>query len=506
MNNKYGYDIGIYILTLIAVTMGIFVINWVFTFYKLWSSLQLKAISIRKPKSVLLFGILCTLSLIVRNPLQFFFSLDDVIYYKMYSIQYILLHMTSMAMVYILVYRTWMVYYDIKWNLALEDEQWQSQINTNTLKPSWYIKNRQTFRNATYVSIILFIPWFLICSIGIISVLLTGKKTSISLFCHATNLLIPIILLTILTCKMPTYNDYYKLRQETKLLSILSIICFIGVIFLGIVLKAVPGEWKWIFMQLFHISLLFVLCIISYYWVLKQFNLPTIYCRLSQYKPSHNLEMMRSKSDIEANKSTNMNLNLIDVLKDDELFKYYARHLSKEFAIESLLFFVECHQFMQYLVQYIDLTVKETSLSSLNTTSNSHAYIDDIELNAKNIPQSSIVQDLKETNSINIASINLFLKYIDNDDAYFLINISFEARNSLYEIFGLNISNDTKMATDSNGNGNNSKQKLMNAFMVKNNITPKQISNAFYQTRLEIFTLLHSGFGRFKAKMMQKKK
>ena len=109
--------------SLISIIFGIIVLNWTYLFYKL-SKHGVHCLLVRRPKSVILFGICLMVGLLLRLPTLASFMNNNIGYFNgSKAIAHFLLHCTSIAVPYILLFRTYLVFYDIKFCQALQDQK-----------------------------------------------------------------------------------------------------------------------------------------------------------------------------------------------------------------------------------------------------------------------------------------------------------------------------------------------------------------------------------------------
>lgn len=193
-------------------------------------------------------------------------------------------------------------------------------------------------------------------------------------------------------------------------------------------------------------------------------------------------------------------VTLRDILLSKHGFHVFARHLTREFSIENLLFFVETHQWLRTLLS-------NRTFSSYSIIPNAENLLN-IEFHEK-VPQSNIVlcgsenddeqkQEYANDDTVYIQCVQLFKKYICND-AYFCVNISYPTRMNIYSYFdysdGLypHSRNDAKAKSAEMKNLVNSLKKS-----VTNGDQMLLIFKIFENARHEIFQLLHHSFARFK--------
>lgn len=125
-------------------------------------------------------------------------------------------------------------------------------------------------------------------------------------------------------------------------------------------------------------------------------------------------------------------------------------------------------------------------------------------------PISTIIKELKEeidsaTNDHRIvltemymAATRIFLKYI-TDDAYFAINLPFQVKSELYDIFGY-------LSIDKNNVSNKSEIQQMVEYMALHEVSINDLENVFDEARKEVFRLMSSSFSRFKTTDQYKKR
>eukprot|EP01084_Bolivina_argentea_P292109 502121_1 len=482
MSNEPGYEIGVYIICCIMWIEGCLITIWTATFYRLWK-LNIRAISIRRPKCVILFSILCCIGLYIRFPLQLFLSINTKkghLFDQLFGFQTLLSFISFVGVIYIIVYKTWVVYYDIKCAQSLQDAQWIHHIDTTTAAgndESWYIMNRKTFGNSKYVIIILLIPWLLFTTVGTTAGFIFGRHKIV----HISSLIscfIPICILFVLSLKLPKYDDYYKLRKETKISSTATVICLCGGL-IGFASQKEPGSWAWLILNFTMSTIIFVLVLFGLYAVFIAFNFPTLPCFVYKLKDEIMLEKnMNVNVQMDVQIDVN-NCTLFDIFKDYELFTLFARHLCKEFAVEMLLFFLETQQLIECVSQYMN----SQSLSNLSPTQQT---LNPIECSNK-LPKSTIVKDIKDLKGAIQASIQLFSKYIDSG-AQFMINIPWEQREMFNEFFGVEKIKNTQ---------NNDTHEQMKLFMIQNGIQWKDIYTVFDESRISMFKLMSHSFTRF---------
>eukprot|EP01084_Bolivina_argentea_P066724 121647_1 len=116
-----------------------FSVCWLWCFYILRNT---KEIASRRPYSSMIAGILCIVGFVLKDPFvlaMYNTSFIDVIPYAP-AITNTISQFTNIAPFHIFTYRAYMVYFDIKWNQAMEDVEWRTYIDAN--ESNWFLKNK----------------------------------------------------------------------------------------------------------------------------------------------------------------------------------------------------------------------------------------------------------------------------------------------------------------------------------------------------------------------------
>eukprot|EP01084_Bolivina_argentea_P208990 356102_1 len=137
--------------------MGIFMLLWVITFYRLR---HLEEIYARRFYSSFLAGILNTFGCIIVWP----FILITLNMKSVPLIPYIPTLCNCLAMVcstgvyHIFSYRGWMVYFDIKFNKALRNAKWRLELDPD--ETNWFLNHKTVWGKGKRIATLLFIHWF----------------------------------------------------------------------------------------------------------------------------------------------------------------------------------------------------------------------------------------------------------------------------------------------------------------------------------------------------------
>ncbi len=106
----------------VSLLLSIPMISWFCTFYRLR---HIPEISSRYPNTSLLSGIACIIGISLGSPVVLLARNISFIEYIPYSLTfcYLMSFCTHIGLYHIFSFRAYMVYFDIKWNKAIEDSK-----------------------------------------------------------------------------------------------------------------------------------------------------------------------------------------------------------------------------------------------------------------------------------------------------------------------------------------------------------------------------------------------
>eukprot|EP00483_Globobulimina_turgida_P004341 UN04350 len=169
-----------------------------------------------------------------------------------------------------------MVYYDIKWNKAMEDSKWRLFIDPN--ESNWYLRNKTKWGSSKRMFTIIFCNWLFFGICGSVSIIAGGPNTPANKLSKMSIgvpgfIIIPID--AILYFKMPSFNDIYSIHDETKLLLKFKIAFLTSFFIITLVINAQVYTSKYVLLASSGILSSFGITFIMFYYVLKKLNLPT---------------------------------------------------------------------------------------------------------------------------------------------------------------------------------------------------------------------------------------
>eukprot|EP01084_Bolivina_argentea_P065682 119728_1 len=441
----------------------------------------------------------------------------------------IILLINVVGLYHVFSFRSFRVYFDIKWQQALDDQKWRLHIDPN--EKNWFLRNKHSWGSAKRLGFIFLTHLFFWAFFAFIVVSVHGPnaKRHISWVFGASGIL-PTIFDIIMYIKFPKFKDVFNITQEIKYTLTLEIfvmivmpiiwflsnptfhtisflfytnlspICLFIYVFLihyrplqyvCIALQKCNTLLLWAVLQtLLHVFVTILKCNNNktvlhfqsdtfHYIYQSASKLPTNPVAAMKYISYNNqlnsMNILQPESPI-GSSSTGTNLNAQEVVSNMQTmrlqhvisheigFNLFARHLTKEWSIECLLFLLETSQW-------------------LLSISFSDEIINDIPfILPSNAPISKIVQMDKNNEYIQCAK--LFTKYISND-AYFAINIASKTRHELYQQTGYN---------DKDKQSN----EMIAQYLNENGINHSELMSLFSESRKEIYRLIHAAFGRFR--------
>eukprot|EP01084_Bolivina_argentea_P249986 418663_1 len=408
------------ILLILSLLYGICLMYYGYKFYQLRNEMiyikrRGNIVTITAIASIIvqLFGYPLTLFLhwetpLKSNPKSVFFLVMDFVNDCLYSAPYYF-------GAFMILFRYWMIYYDIQFSYSCLNFAWKKCINNNieTLyKEMWYIEHRGTFGNESFMIKFVITIWIIftmflftsaiLLSLAIVKSDIIGHILSIVVFA------IMFITLIKLWRKMPYFNDNIYLYREFQIISYF----WIGLLliyFIAISVRVIIGSMLVTkFIGHFAVETAsFIIPFLSTFWVLKHFK---------EYNLIQNMQMISTQ---------NQNNILRNVLKDNDTLNLFMQHLLKSFSGECLLSFIEFTQFRSYAIT--ELNINETDIE----------YCVNISI-ADNVPQSHIVYGEHTSNdmllSFKIKGLQLYNKYVKSG-AEFEINLPYGTKCTLNEFF-----------------------------------------------------------------------
>eukprot|EP01084_Bolivina_argentea_P176209 304981_1 len=329
----------------------------------------------------------------------------------LYTIYIAVNDLLGMILYYLWVWRFWLIFFDTKWIISILNRRWQNQINPKhhllNKKQNWFLLNRLSYGSSKWVWYYRILP-VVILSISItsmppiiLSILDHNNNEYMWNFIHLLSSSIyylPFILLAVILCKLPEFNDEFFIISELKRIFItfcVDIACHLGVFLVPTIIEHNTAMQtrldngyvadKILFPVIgFNIITLSqtVAMLISTKWVMNKVHILSHIYDVS--KANIKIQKKNGFSDIDTvehsisvsvqvlklhhtqsslaqeliNKHTfnygdDLGITLIDVLTNEQSFDIFVKHLSLEYSLECLLSLIEFIQFQQMIDKYI---------------------------------------------------------------------------------------------------------------------------------------------------------
>ncbi len=166
-------------------------------------------------------------------PLGFYFFYDASKVNIVWFIVWNLSHFLAVSLYWCWILRFFLLMYDIKWSLAIANNQWQQIINPHYKDKSlnWYLRNKRTFGQQAYVQYRIITPIIIISTIiiwirGVLNVVVKqgddanpSHKSLVLLYIfiglHGFVTVLPLISLMIIRIKLPNsyYDNFYIISE-----------------------------------------------------------------------------------------------------------------------------------------------------------------------------------------------------------------------------------------------------------------------------------------------------
>ena len=446
-----------------------------------------------------------------------------------------------MTLLYLFVWRFYILFYDINWTVNVLDNEWMVLLNSTSTQQNWYLMNKKTYGSAKWIFIRYIFPSILISNILCTVNVVLGQIFSDNITAWgiiqlwgATIEIVPYIILIIIFCKSKDnkFDDQFFILQELKYIfialtvdNISNVLLFVGVsflwqydIFYRIILPCFGYNFIW--------GSQFIACLISTKWVnakvesiVKYNQYQIVRKRLSfgiddsvssvqflQVNRGGNANFLNNSGDhqsttitpstsgFSAGYTSSKNKELFfKLLSKQQGFHAFMLHLTQEFSIETLLYLIEVIQFQNYIKSHCKydlisdnpgVSLYEKILFPAEIPKSEIVYADDYKMEGIGDEEFSANCSQNEEDillySLKVKAIKIYNKYI-KPQAELEINISYHGRRQLTKLMG--------------------HDEIIKVWL-KNNINPeiqfKELLDLYDEACNQIFALIIDSFNRFK--------
>ena len=274
-----------------------------------------------------------------------------------------------------LVWRYWLVYYDIKFARSTSHSKWKSILNPKNDQQAWFIVNKSTFGNIKWTFIFCIFSWLISSLISfifhLIACLEIYSQRMATLLDSGLNIL-PFILLYIIWLKTPKFEDKFWIRYELKITIYAYITLFIWY-FLGNIIAALFKMDEFLFNFISSWIVIIITALFVYLctrWILNLFVFAPNLSDWNSLSASNSRSVTLSNSNIiqqnnggillpkqslsvKSISETGSSLKLYELLRNNDGLNCFMDHLIYEFSHECLLSFIEMVQWKTTLNQKI---------------------------------------------------------------------------------------------------------------------------------------------------------
>ena len=419
--------------------------------------------------------------------------------------------------------------------LAILSSSYTGRLHIDPNEQNWFLRHRNTFGNPRLIAFILFFHWCIWLLIVIITSIISRDLSRIAITGPG---IISIICDFIIYLKYPKFDDAFAISNEIKSTVLIEIFGMTLFYILFVVVNADFYTIEYAFVSVVGSVTFFGIMINTLYYPLHKFKYPTIACKARAFVIRESSERGLS-TEMPQNQNADQNLSMCfqKLMASSDGFNAFARHLTKEFCVENLLFFVETQQWLLYLTRLsayreflldqsdTDLIhvklhptcpkskilgnddsssgggslMKRKSLKAVlspkrNATYSMTISLDDLDPSLTDRRDKISFTDEVDTPTMEecIQCSRLYRKFVSTD-AYFCINVRYAVRHTLSKMFGY-----SGRSTIVSSTGSDEEIEEMAQHLLKSKISKEQLFHMFDDARLSIYRLLLQSVTRFR--------
>eukprot|EP01083_Nonionella_stella_P049030 130773_1 len=265
----------------------------------------------------------------------------------------IILPTTLLVVLTLIIFRSYLIHYNIKYTVNLSTCQWQSLLSDTVSTNDFYVRHRTTYGNWKYV-LRYFIGYIIVGSL--IGISLTVPSHS-ELFYAFWNLIL-IVFGVILFAKTPNFDDAYFMRTEMKYLWCFHLHCIVLYIAMFVLIFVFDDAYP-IFhsIQTSAITLFnFGGVVISEHVILNKIKQKDRSAFESKLLKPATPNTVQQKISVVMSRVSFHQQKHVHVVGSRQLFNvliaspvginFYVTHLQSEFCLENLLAFIELTQWL----------------------------------------------------------------------------------------------------------------------------------------------------------------
>lgn len=435
-------------------------------------------------------------------------------------------HISCWILYWHLVFRFWMLHYDVMFTMISLNNSWKELISqTEKFEQNWYIIRKKTLGNYKYVQwkiiwpaiilslILSYFSLFLIIEFGQLNASAMHLKLSVdSLF-----YLLPAIILGTIYYKTPSFNDMIYIKPELKYIWISFVS---GIIIYSFVWSYFaffnPSDYIYdiiLFIQITAGSTVqFIGGMATTWWVnrkltpliesnmyiLKRHRIPSKKKKQLKFVESISLLSDHSSDDDDdnndnihdMNKMNRNQINLTEIFIQSKALEIFSIHLANELSLENLICIIECLQFQAFVHEF--MTKNDNKVRDKNEMSLTSSRLSNPE---KMLLYEEIVfADIVPLSSIVFGADDYVIPMLT--DVEFLL----QAKERCYSLYEKYMTNESEMEVNISSQVKKELHSIMNnynEFVFSANYGLAVLLHIFDGTVLELFQLMNDSLQRF---------
>ena len=250
----------------------------------------------------------------------------------------------------------WLLYFDYNYHRTLSRKPWQIFLSRTSIDENWFLINRQRLGSAKFIIKWIIIPIVILRVISYFTIRfgfdIASESIDAGTLCFFA--VFSFIFIGIVWSKYPDYHDIYFIRSELKWLCLSTLVLALSYLTWGILMalqieQRIDSDIGFIQILFTELMCCFIMFIMIRYplWKSAQNSIRKIKAEQIQIVRSQSdststtFETSDSMEEVIAMTTTAMVLDWETEIETIEGYERFAGFLSKEFAIENLLFVTE---------------------------------------------------------------------------------------------------------------------------------------------------------------------
>eukprot|EP01084_Bolivina_argentea_P281532 481708_1 len=387
---------------------------------------------------------------------------------------------------WLLTLRYWLIHFNVKWTKNTIDSKWKIHLNADQVKKNWYLKNKSTYGNLSWILKRLMIIISILISIHLTMEILFPKGFVFATLVSFLLIITPMIIPYILYIKMRKFQDKFYIMQEFRNITINIFVGTVAYLLIGMS----PSFGVSAFLRAVMVACLRVIMntsslAIQLWWVMHIINKDNkiLLSWNTERELSIDSVASTSKSDIQ-----NHIVQMQTILKDENSFEQFMQHLSKEWSMELLVALIEISQMQSVMKTYFNI-------ESSNDDTMKLLSVQDSLLQNESIPESYVVYHKSVKGLLEEYDI-----YVTSKDEHFTEDKINEFKIKLFVLYKKYIVSGSELQINLSYEQKSRLDSLMsnvNYFINNVNIAQDELFSLYHDVNMELVKLLTHSYYRF---------